>query len=221
MHPVLSEASSSPSPSQVQILIFPPVHPSQTEGRGEVERTLARGVRAKQGRRRRVLQGVSIPPPPPLPHPPLALQHHLIFPSFNLARPPSIPLLHRRAQPHYILQEIIAFVWKECGEEGKGARTGSLCGGKRGSLKDNRSLLPSPASSSSFACSSCVSPPFHLLLAQPASLPLSLLSPVIVLSLLNIPSLFLPSFSPRPCPLLASFPLLRSLTGPADVICHT
>lgn len=110
-------------------------------------------------------------PTPPSPHPPLALQHHLIFPSFNLARPPSIPLLHRRAQPHYILQEIIAFVWKECGEEGKGARTGSLCGEKRGSLKDNWSLLPSPASSSSFACSSCFSPPFHLLLAQPASLP--------------------------------------------------
>lgn len=45
------------------------------------------------------------------------LQHHLIFPSFNLTHPTSIPLSHRRAQPHYILQEIIAFVWKEYGEE--------------------------------------------------------------------------------------------------------
>lgn len=86
MHPVLSEASSSPSPSQVQILIFPPVHPSQTEGRGEVERTLARGVRAKQGRRRRVLQGVSIPPPPPLPHP-----------SSGPTTPSYFPLLQSRA----------------------------------------------------------------------------------------------------------------------------
>lgn len=70
------------------------------------------------------------------------LQHHLIFPSFNLTHPPSIPLLHRRAQPHYILQEIIAFVWKECREEGKGGRMAPSVE-ERGSVKDNQSLLPS------------------------------------------------------------------------------
>ncbi|MEQ2192881.1 hypothetical protein XENOCAPTIV_019020 [Xenoophorus captivus] len=80
---------------------------------------------------------------PPSPHSPPHLlifltpfQHHLIFPSFNLTHPPSILLFHRRAQPHYILQEIIAFVWKECREEGKGARMAPFVE-RRGSLKDN------------------------------------------------------------------------------------
>lgn len=52
---------------------------------------MARGVRAKQGRRRRVLQGVSIPPPPPPtpnPTPP---------PSSGPTTPSYFPLLQSRA----------------------------------------------------------------------------------------------------------------------------
>lgn len=53
---------------------------------------MARGVRAKQGRRRRVLQGVSIPPPPPpLPHPSLPP------PSSGPTTPSYFPLLQSRA----------------------------------------------------------------------------------------------------------------------------
>lgn len=135
------------------------------------------------------------------------LQHHLIFPSFNLTHPPSIPLLHRRAQPHYILQEIIAFVWKECREEGKGGRMAPSVE-ERGSVKDNQSLLPSlPLSplSSSFS-------PLHLLLFSFTSPSfLSLLS----LFFIRLPLLFFLLL----CLLLLHH--LLSLTGPADVICHT
>lgn len=135
------------------------------------------------------------------------LQHHLIFPSFNLTHPPSIPLLHRRAQPHYILQEIIAFVWKECREEGKGGRMAPSVE-ERGSVKDNQSLLPSlPLSPLIFFLS-----PLHLLL-------FSFTSP----SFLSLLSLFFIRL-PLPFFLLLCLLLLHhllSLTGPADVICHT
>lgn len=135
------------------------------------------------------------------------LQHHLIFPSFNLTHPPSIPLLHRRAQPHYILQEIIAFVWKECREEGKGGRMAPSVE-ERGSVKDNQSLLPSlplPPLSSSFSL------PFTSFSSHLPHHPFLAYS-----HFSSSDSLF--SFFLLLCLLLLHH--LLPLTGPADVICH-
>lgn len=136
------------------------------------------------------------------------LQHHLIFPSFNLTHPPSIPLLHRRTQPHYILQEIIAFVWKECREEGKGGGHGSLCGGKgvcegqpvtaRFSLSPLSSLFSLPFTSFSSHL------PHH---------------PFLAYSHFSSSDSLFSFFFALLCLLL--FHHLLSLTGPADVICHT
>lgn len=153
------------------LLILPPVHRPQMEAGGGKDRS---GCKSR-GEGARCCEVLATPHPHHHHSLLWPLQHHLIFPSFNLVHPPSIPLLHRRAQPHYILQEIIAFVWKECGEEGRGARTAPSVGEK--------GVFEGQPVTSPFACILFFLPspppffPLHLLLCLTPSLPPSSLHP--------------------------------------------
>lgn len=104
------------------------------------------------------------------------------LPSISHTLSPSLSSID--AQPHYILQEIIAFVWKECREEGKGARLAPFVK-RRGSLKDNLSILPYLLSPHLLS-----TPPLSLLLLTAFS---PFFSKKMFPSFLSCSSLFLPS----------------------------